>query len=150
MRLPDISGLEVARMLKSAPSTCNIPIIAVTAHAMSGDEQKVRESGCDAYVSKPINVIDLLALVEAFLSWPRGERSAGGVLPATGLPNWTAQRKAMVVIAVRRRTLGRREACQRYMLTEEELSQWEEDFNRDGIAGLQAKNLSHRRPRKSR
>src|SRR5713101_4531573 len=71
IRLPDISGLEVARMLKSSPSTCNIPIIAVTAYAMPGDAQKVMESGCTAYVSKPINVRDLTVLVETFLSWPR-------------------------------------------------------------------------------
>jgi two-component system cell cycle response regulator DivK len=51
VRLPDISGLEVARVLKSAPSTCNIPIIAVTAYAMRGDKQKVMQNGCDAYVS---------------------------------------------------------------------------------------------------
>jgi two-component system, cell cycle response regulator DivK len=150
VRLPDISGLEVARVLKSAPSTCNIPIIAVTAYAMPGDEQKVMQSGCDAYVSKPINVIDLLALVETFLSRPRSR------LPPAGLANWSAAQKAVVVIAVRSGTLGRSEACARYMLSEEELSQWEEAFNRDGLAGLLAKNRSRlaknrsRRPRKNR
>src|SRR5687768_2026474 len=50
MRLPDISGLEVARMLTATPSTCKIPIIAVTAQAMLGDEQIPMESGCNAYV----------------------------------------------------------------------------------------------------
>jgi DNA-binding response OmpR family regulator len=88
------------------------------------------QSGCDAYVSKPINVIDLLALVETFLSRPRSR------LPPAGLANWSAEWKAAVVIAVRSGTLGRSEACERYMLSEEELSQWEEAFNRDGIGGL--------------
>jgi two-component system cell cycle response regulator DivK len=143
VRLPDISGIEVARVLKSAPSTCNIPIIAVTAYAMREDEQKVMESGCDAYVSKPINVIDLLTLVETFLSRPRGR------LPPAGLANWSAAQKAAVVIAVRSGTLGRSDACARYMLSEEELSQWEEAFNRDGLAGLLAKNRSRRRPQKN-
>jgi two-component system, cell cycle response regulator DivK len=144
VRLPDISGLDVARVLKSAPSTCNIPIIAVTAYAMPGDEQKVMQSGCDAYVSKPIKVIDLLALVETFLSRPRSR------LPPAGLANWSAAQKAAVVIAVRSGILGRSAACERYMLSEEELSQWEEAFNRDGLAGLLAKNHSRRRPRKNR
>jgi transposase len=69
-------------------------------------------------------------------------------LPA-GVANWSAERKAAVVIAVRAGTLGRSEACERYMLSEEELSQWEEAFNRDGLAGLLTKNRS-RRPRKNR
>ena len=81
IRLPDISGLEVARMLKSSPSTCNIPIIAVT--AMPGDARKIMESGCSAYVSKPINVRDFTVLVETFLSWPRTEHPVG-VLPPAG------------------------------------------------------------------
>jgi transposase len=77
-------------------------------------------------------------------------------LPPAGVANWSAKRKAAVVIAVRAGTLGRSEACERYMLSEEELSQWEEAFNRDGLAGLLAKNRSRlaknrsRRPRKNR
>ena len=138
IRLPDISGLEVARMLKSVPSTCNIPIIAVTAYAMSGDAQKVMESGCNAYVSKPINVRDLTVLVETFLSWPRSGPPAG-VLPRADVKRWSAWRKAAVVIAVRSGTISVREACDRYILSEEELSQWKEAFDRDGIAGLRVK-----------
>src|ERR1700682_2426671 len=53
MRLPDISGLDVARALRSLPNARHIPIIAVTAHAMIGDAQIVIEHGCDAYISKP-------------------------------------------------------------------------------------------------
>ena len=138
IRLPDISGLEVARMLKSASSTCNIPIIAVTAYAMPGDAQKVMESGCNAYVSKPINVRDLTVLVETFLSWPRRGPPAG-VLPRAGLKRWSAWEKAAVVIAVRSGTISVREACDHCLLSEEELSQWKEAFDRDGIAGLRVK-----------
>ena len=138
IRLPDISGLEVARMLKSASSTCNIPIIAVTAYAMPGDAQKVMESGCNAYVSKPINVRDLTVLVETFLSWPRRGPPAG-VLPRAGLKRWSAWEKAALVIAVRSGTISVREACDHCLLSEEELSQWKEAFDRDGIAGLRVK-----------
>ena len=68
--LPDISGLDVARTLKSTPSTRNVPIVAVTAYAMPGDERELIESGCDAYLSKPIRVRELLVLVATFLPRP--------------------------------------------------------------------------------
>jgi two-component system, cell cycle response regulator DivK len=68
--LPDISGLDVARTLKSTPSTRNVPIIAVTAYAMPGDERELIKSGCDAYLSKPFRVRDLLVLVATFLPRP--------------------------------------------------------------------------------
>ena len=72
------------------------------------------------------------------------------VIPSAGLARWVARKKAGVVIAVRSGTLNRGEAYDRYMLSAEELSQWEEAFNRDGIGGLQIKRRSARRPRKSR
>jgi transposase len=70
-------------------------------------------------------------------------------LPPAGLTRWTAQSKAAVVVAIRGGALGRSEAAERYMLSEEELSQWEKDFDQGGIAGLQMKSrlLSHRRRR---
>ena len=61
-------------------------------------------------------------------------------LPPDGWMRWSAQHKAAVVIAVRSGTLGRAEASERYMLSEEELSGWEEAFDLDGIAGLQVKH----------
>src|SRR5205823_1158768 len=64
IQLPDISGMEAARRLKADDQTRTIPIIAVTAFAMSGDEAKILASGCDAYVSKPFNVIEFITLVE--------------------------------------------------------------------------------------
>lgn|SRR6185312_2740299 len=66
IQLPDISGLEATRRLKQDEATRSIPVIAVTAFAMSGDERKARESGCDAYVSKPIMLQPFLALLERY------------------------------------------------------------------------------------
>jgi two-component system cell cycle response regulator DivK len=66
MQLPDISGTEAARQLKADEQARTIPIVAVTAFAMSGDRTKILDSGCDDYVSKPFNVLDFLALVERY------------------------------------------------------------------------------------
>ena len=71
IQLPDIPGTGVARALKADPQTRAIPIIAVTAFAMPGDRQKILESGCDYYVSKPFNLHNLLALVERYTDEPR-------------------------------------------------------------------------------
>jgi two-component system, cell cycle response regulator DivK len=67
LQLPDVSGLDVVRRLKADAATRSITIIAVTAFAMSGDEQKGLEAGCDAYITKPINVPDFLRTIESFL-----------------------------------------------------------------------------------
>jgi len=64
IQLPDISGMEAARRLKDDDETRTIPIIAVTAFAMSGDEVQILASGCDAYLSKPFRIDKLLTLVE--------------------------------------------------------------------------------------
>ena len=68
IKLPDLSGLEVTRLLKQDDQTKCIPIIAVTAFAMSGDEGKALESGCDGYISKPIMIPSFLHTVQRFLS----------------------------------------------------------------------------------
>ncbi len=70
IQLPDVSGLEVARRLKGDEATRSIPIIAVTAFAMRGDEEEALGSGCDAYIAKPINVQDFLRTIERFLRPP--------------------------------------------------------------------------------
>ena len=67
IRLPDISGLEATRLLKQDHQTKCIPIIAVTAFAMPGDEAKALESGCDAYIAKPVVVHNLLRTIEVVL-----------------------------------------------------------------------------------
>ena len=71
IQLPDISGLEAARRLKEDEATRDIPIIAVTAFAMAGDERRTLESGCDAYIAKPIRLREFLQTVEAFFSAPQ-------------------------------------------------------------------------------
>ena len=73
IRLPKVSGLEVTRRLKKDPGFSHIPIIALTAHAMKGDEEKAIEAGCDSYLSKPINTRQLPRLVANMLL-PRQQR----------------------------------------------------------------------------
>ncbi|HEY1798732.1 MAG TPA: response regulator [Stellaceae bacterium] len=68
VQLPDISGLEATRRLKADAATRGIPVIAVTAFAMSGDERRIRDSGADAYVPKPIMLQPFLALLERYAS----------------------------------------------------------------------------------
>jgi len=68
IKLPDLCGLEVTRLLKQDDQTKCIPIIAVTAFAMRGDEGKALESGCDGYISKPIMIHSFLHAVQRFLS----------------------------------------------------------------------------------
>ena len=67
MSLPVLDGWEATRRLKSEPSTSGIPIIALTAHAMSGDRDKALEAGCDDYDTKPIELPRLLGKIEAFI-----------------------------------------------------------------------------------
>jgi two-component system cell cycle response regulator DivK len=66
IRLPGVSGLEVTKRLKADETLKLIPVIAMTAFAMDGDEEKFLEGGCDAYISKPISVRDFLQTVEHF------------------------------------------------------------------------------------
>ncbi|MDQ3005008.1 MAG: response regulator [Chloroflexota bacterium] len=72
INLPDIDGYEVARRLRSSSKRqlAITPIIAVTANALKGDAEKALEAGCDAYMSKPINIRELWARVEAFVPTP--------------------------------------------------------------------------------
>jgi two-component system, cell cycle response regulator DivK len=68
IQLPEISGLEVTRRLKGDDRSRRIPIVAVTAFAMGWHEREALDSGCDAYISKPISVLGFLNTVESFLS----------------------------------------------------------------------------------
>jgi two-component system, cell cycle response regulator DivK len=77
IRLPDISGLEVTRRLKDDERSRRIPIVAVTAFAMGWHEREALDSGCDAYISKPIAIPGFLRTIEAFLSRFPHESSTG-------------------------------------------------------------------------
>jgi len=68
IQLPEVSGLEVTRWLKEDENLKDIPVIAVTAFAMKGDEEKIREGGCEAYIAKPISVAQLMETVNKFIS----------------------------------------------------------------------------------
>ncbi|MZR31103.1 response regulator [Sneathiella litorea] len=68
IQLPEVSGLEVTKWIKEDEVLKSIPVIAVTAFAMKGDEEKIREGGCEAYVAKPISVENFLNTVKEFLS----------------------------------------------------------------------------------
>ena len=67
IQLPEVSGLEVTKWLKEDEELCSIPVIAVTAFAMKGDEQKIRSGGCEDYISKPISVNKFLEVIEKYL-----------------------------------------------------------------------------------
>lgn len=67
IQLPEVSGIEVTKWLKEDDELKRIPVIAVTAFAMKGDEQKIREGGCEAYISKPISVVSFLKTIDGFL-----------------------------------------------------------------------------------
>ena len=67
IQLPEISGLEVTRQLKQDPELKTIPVIAVTAFAMKGDEERIREGGCEAYIAKPISVAAFMDTVQKVL-----------------------------------------------------------------------------------
>ncbi len=67
INLPDIDGYEVARRMRSGGALHYTPIIAITANALKGDAEKALAAGCDVYMSKPINIRELWARIEAFL-----------------------------------------------------------------------------------
>jgi two-component system, cell cycle response regulator DivK len=67
IQLPEVSGLEVTRWLKADDELKGIPVIAITAFAMKGDEERIREGGCEAYLSKPISVGKFIETIRHFL-----------------------------------------------------------------------------------
>jgi two-component system cell cycle response regulator DivK len=80
IQLPEVSGLEVTKWLKEDPELKAIPVVAVTAFAMKGDEERIREGGCEAYLSKPIRVPEFIETVRHFLG--------GGLnIPTVSQPN---------------------------------------------------------------
>ncbi|MEP0320878.1 response regulator [Bauldia litoralis] len=67
IQLPEVSGLEVTKWIKEDDDLRSIPVIAVTAFAMKGDEERIRQGGCEAYLSKPISVVKFLETVKSYL-----------------------------------------------------------------------------------
>lgn len=67
IQLPGVSGLEVTRQIKADDDIKSIPVIAVTAFAMKGDEDRIREGGCEAYIAKPIRIDELISTVRRFV-----------------------------------------------------------------------------------
>lgn len=76
MSLPEIDGWEATRQIKSNPQTRDIPILALTAHAMEGEREKALAAGCDDYDTKPVDLPRLLAKMEALLSESPSESAA--------------------------------------------------------------------------
>ena len=71
IQLPEVSGLEVTKWLKEDDQLRKIPVVAVTAFAMKGDEERIREGGCEAYISKPISISTFLETVRQFIGKAR-------------------------------------------------------------------------------
>ena len=67
IQLPEVSGLEVTKWLKEDDELRDIPVVAVTAFAMKGDEERIRQGGCEAYISKPISVMGFVETVRRFI-----------------------------------------------------------------------------------
>lgn len=68
IQLPVLDGYEATRRIKAETSLQHVPVIAVTSYALSGDEEKAREAGCDGYVTKPFSPRQLLAVIDGFLT----------------------------------------------------------------------------------
>ena len=87
LQLPDLSGLEATRQIKGDEQTCGIPVIAVTAFAMAGDEKKALDHGCDAYVAKPIILRGFLSIIAGFIGTADGSGPFdAGLAPPPGPP----------------------------------------------------------------
>ena len=67
IQLPEVSGLDVTKWIKDDPKLSAIPVVAVTAFAMKGDEERIRQGGCEAYLSKPISIAKFIETVRHFV-----------------------------------------------------------------------------------
>lgn len=76
IQLPEVSGLDLIRWLKEAEDLKHIPVIAITAFAMKGDEDRIRETGCNDYISKPISVLSFIETVRKHLVKPEAAAEA--------------------------------------------------------------------------
>ena len=85
IQLPEVSGLDVTKWLKADPVLKSIPVVAVTAFAMKGDEERIREGGCEAYLSKPISVAKFIDDRPPVPGWRLSGQAGAGA--ATGAPH---------------------------------------------------------------
>ncbi len=92
MSLPEIDGWEATRRLKANPATRDIPIVALTAHAMASDRKKAMDAGCDDYHTKPVDFESLVRSLEAFLEARKSLALPRNIVPA-GLGNPAAIRR---------------------------------------------------------
>jgi CheY-like chemotaxis protein len=67
IQLPGMDGLQATRLLKQDPATADIPIVAITAHAMRGDEERIKAAGCEGYIPKPVNTRELSIVVGSYI-----------------------------------------------------------------------------------
>lgn len=74
LQLPGMDGLELTRRLKAEPATRDTVILAVTAYAMKGDEQKALDAGCDGYIAKPVETRSLPGVIARYIAGPIGDR----------------------------------------------------------------------------
>lgn len=76
IQLPEVSGLEVTKWIKDDDRLADIPVIAVTAFAMKGDEQRILQGGCEAYLSKPISIVSFIETIKRFIGEAEPARAA--------------------------------------------------------------------------
>jgi len=86
VQLPKMDGVGVLKALKGHPSTCAIPVWFLTAYAMPGDEARFRACGCDEYITKPLDLCDLLSRIARFFSTTAGDPACAGFCPGGGCP----------------------------------------------------------------
>ena len=77
LQLPGLDGLEAVRLIREDPSLREVPIVAVTAHAMKADDERARAAGCDGFVAKPIQVREFVTTVARYLDHPRTDPADG-------------------------------------------------------------------------
>lgn len=140
LALPDLSGLYISKLLRSQSETASVSIIAVTARPIPGVGRAAIGNGSDAYLAKPIRLGDLTLMVSTLLSRhipPEDRMLLAGILPS-GAIRWTARRKALLIIAIRNGMITPTAASERFAFAEDELSQWQQAFDRHGVDGLLA------------
>src|SRR3954471_22771751 len=105
IQLPGIDGLEMTRRIKQDPATRDITVVALTAFAMKGDEQKAVDAGCDGYITKPIDTRSLGARIREHLNRRNEAQGTPASTPASGVNKTDGSLPAAEMLALRRRFL---------------------------------------------